>query len=560
MIITDKTAKIHLSNTITNSFKISEDSFVRELSSRTHTGIDGGNLLTEAVHNAHVANSTESCFILSDVEILILNNGDFLYWDTFETRILRPVRPKTKPNKTGCWGIGLRILSYCDGLPNYNALWDKDNNKFYLRRWMWINEPVELTQKSSDQITGCEVVETEISKDKYLEYAKQDKFDEFTPTFVYSIKRFTDSSMVYDTNSMMRYIDFGFMDIHNFNTTIVDYLSSSRKKILRSRKLYYPYMIQRSNQYIPPMSVLDIPVTETLVYKDATFDLTLINTLTHGTIYEELKKHTNNGKDILTLNKKWLNGERGIRPRQIFQNQVGVNLMLVDGWNAGIDKLDKNQITQETTLIIQLKSGDFEFSQIKTEKMNEEFQQIINRKHYELVKKNAKLHYSPKKKENEMVDEIVEISTTDKNPTVKASISISISKITNKEIDIDILGDISNYQIRKDQGDNTKREYDYMVRKPMDKDFTLHQEFKEKTPKFEDTDGFLYRILQQKAKYHSLVIGKHTTDSQYKLDGLKEVLVENKVKSIVWCITYSDLITGNYTSFKKVYDYTEDII
>ena len=107
-------------DTKTNSYHMSEDSFVGMLSKRGVRGISGQTFGDEATHNSHDAKAT-SQFLCFDKNVLMWgNNGDPLYWDDFESSYLKYKRPGRTAAKTGYWGVGgSKFLPYCDGLPNY---------------------------------------------------------------------------------------------------------------------------------------------------------------------------------------------------------------------------------------------------------------------------------------------------------------------------------------------------------------------------------------------------------------------------------------------------------
>lgn len=524
-------------------------------------GTDGGNYGNEYAHNAKDVNASQCIIGLYPNRVIVANNGDFLSWKVFQTDYI--YFKKKKKGKTGYWGLGgSKIAPYKDGVPDYQLA--SDGNKYFIRKWEWKGLPVKLTTKNVEDIEGCDIVEYEISEEKYRELCliNHDWKDSPNnlPNFLICVRRFEESTMIYDASKIVDNLNFCFMNVDNFVCTVYDNIISKKGNVLNTRKLYYPTLVKVKGSKIKklPRHYSDLPcIEENWEFNGAYFNLYLTTQLQGGSDYEQLLRETNNGKDRLFLHTKFIGEGRGTNPRQILIDNAGVQLVLCDPWQKGLKELDGNDgFTRETFLVAVLVNGVFEASTIKTQPFSDEFQKRINRKHKELVDRDKSIQYIPTKLEDKKVDEVFKALTTEENTLMRSPLILSLGHLSNNELTPPKLMDSFNYSIRDFHGDGCKREYDFLVLDEGDSNgeyWNLHLEFQNNLLNREHTDGIFARICNHQAKQHVLVVDDYK-GSQSPLKEIKVNLEKNKIKSTVWICKYKDLISGSIEEFKKIWE------
>jgi len=523
----------------TRRYTISASNIIRELGYRGTRDITGKNFMDEPSHNAKDANASQQGFFFSEDEIIFGNDGDFLDWSIHKEKGINYAVPKHNSNSTSYWGVGsTKYTSYCDGVPNYTCH-SKDGN-YFIRRWEFENRPKVLTTENVSYLGSCEFVEYELDEEEYKKHTHCTKFG-FLPTHFVSLQRFKDSSKKYDSKKMIESLDFAFMITDNFKSFCV---VNDGNKISTTKK-YYPTVIQKGQHYVPTSNLTELNrVREHIKIKEGIFDvylLEVIDNTKHIQKWLDLKNSTNEGKDIIKLK------GRGKNPRHIWINHRNVQLICEDV-HPQIKHKERDK-AYDTVLLLHQVGGKFEFPTIKTSGIDDESREIAVNIHMEEVLNNKNIQYNPKKAEDSKVDQLVNWLITDENNTMRNGMAFSIQHMTEDTLNISDVTNLDNFSVRETHDDG--REYDLLISKTGEDNYTFHGEYQNGIEDFEHIDQITSKILSKQAYYNVLITDKLSTKKK-KRKFFRDIMNDNNIQAYVYLCTFEQFTMGDTSNFELI--------
>jgi hypothetical protein len=522
----------------TSNFKtIDLNLVISNLSAKGEDAIDiKGNYLDELAHNTNDYKGSELGVIIDANYVKYGNNGIPMDFQTLTNRFINPIIPKTDNTRTGYWGAGAsKIFLYKHGLPDYHC--SIENGIFLYRKWEYTQLSDVITFDTLELVTDITLKEYEIDEDSYRILTSAEQFTSL-PTFFISIKRWTDCAigLQHKPDTIMDSLNASFMNVSNFTAWFM-----FNGKRYTTKQVYYPTIIDTGIKKIVPShySQLEKIHSDIEIIPNCFFDVYFYTKITSdkdGVAWIEIENQI--GKSNIQKTKH----HRLQNPRHIWINKHGVQLVNHDVYTSL-----NNPGAHYTNLVFVEKRGNPQYNTVKTSGINEELHIKATEIHKEFLKKNKKYNYVVKKGEDSKVDELFNIMTSDDNSMYQSTLFRSFIKLSNNELNDEILEQERFYEIRQTQ---LSREFDLIVSN-QNNDKILHLEFMNNEEDNSHIDACLTRSIANVAKYNVLVIDSFNKNTN-KIEYAEHVLKNTILKDNVWVVTYKDLLQGTVKNFKKI--------
>jgi hypothetical protein len=531
-----------------NRYREDSQYIIKLISQRGERAITGVNYGDEISHNALDSNSSKLDINITHKFCAYANDGDFWDWNTYLERGIKYSKPGALTNSTSYWGLGVtKSTWWLDGCPEFTA--HRWNDTFYLRKWEYdITVPngeysrIGGNEKLADG--GVDIVEYEITKEKYNELCTKHEFD-VNSSLIVVLRRFEDSEIDYNQNKIVDSMNLGMM---SYNGKMITSCKVNGK-LKKSRQLYYPQVKEVGPNFLPIWNFRELPrVQRNYLISGGIFDVYLYSHITKAgeNVHKSdgLFNATDGGKDIIKI------AGRGINPRQIWINKKGTTLSSYDIYGVMKAKTKDREIASNTTMIFHQTGGSYEFPKIKTEKPTDIVQQQVAQLHLDEVTKNKKIQYSSKKVEDGKVDRDMNDLTSEKgHKHNKLGLTESIEFITNETITKNEIRNSDNHEVRETQTDG--RNYDWLIGRVDDDKFVFHAEYMNDSEDWSHIDQTNFKLLSKVAYYNVLVVDKFGTSSK-KLNTWKKNLEQNSIDCVLYVAQRNDFLKGETSKFKKI--------